>query len=919
MQNIQSNKNKKRALLPSFFRYSLLSAGVMFGISSWCYGEDYFDPSFLTLSGESNQVDLSAFAQEGGIAEGEYTVSVFLNSQDVGQFALFFKKNDKNIITPQFTPKLLESWGINVPNIPELKSLKEDEIINDLTAYIPHSTVKFDVSSLRLNLSIPQVAMNPTYKGYVNMDRWEDGIPALLFNYSLSGSQNRNHNNQNTTQTNNLFASVRGGANIGAWRLRSSMTHSYVKYDGQANQSNNTRQDTNFSNTYLSRDIKALRSTIYAGEASTGSDIFDSVSFKGIKLVSNEQMLPSQLRGYAPAISGVANTNARITVRQNGNIVYETYVAPGPFYINDIQQAGLSGDYDVTVTEADGTERRFIVPYSALPMMLRPGGWQYELTAGRYNGSMTKGSRQSDFVLGTGVYGLQSGITLFGGALVAKDYQATSVGTGVSLGDIGAVSVDMTHSIAKFTSNNNQSDRKTGQSYRIRYSKSLTSTGTSVDLTALRYSTEHYYNFSEFNSQGYSLEEGLSPWTLQRRRSSFQTQLSQQLGGYGSLSFRANRDDYWGNNKTLTGLSIGYSGSTKGVSYGLNYNIDRIKDTNGQWPENRQISLNVSVPFRIFGNSSSLQSIYATTSMTHDNKGRTQNQMGLSGSTFNNAMSYNVSQSWGNQGQTATSNANIGYQGSKGNISTGYSYSNNSNSLNMSLSGGMLVHSGGVTLSRSLGESVALINAPGATGAKLINGDSAVDGQGYAIAPYLTDYMKNSVGIDPTTLPEGVDLPHSNVNVYPTKGAVVKVDIATRVGYQALITLKQQNQKPVPFGAIATLANNESLSDVISGIVGDLGQVYLAGLPEKGQLFIKWGNTPDKQCNISFNLANLTVSADNPIRQVTYICENSDLTSPNKDSSALENKDINTTPIISTENIQPKENTAVFSRWKTFK
>lgn len=919
MQNIQSNKNKKRALLPSFFRYKILSAGVLFGISSWCYGEDYFDPSFLTLSGESSQVDLSAFAQEGGIAEGEYTVSVFLNGQDVGQFALFFKKNDKNTITPQLTPKLLESWGVNVPNISELKSLKEDEIIDDLTTYIPHSTVKFDVATLRLNLSIPQVAMNPTYSGYVNMDRWEDGIPALLFNYSLSGSQNRNHNNQNTTQTNNLFASVRGGANIGAWRLRSSMTHSYVKYDGQANQSNNTRQDTNFSNTYLSRDIKALRSTIYAGEANTGSDIFDSVSFKGIKLVSNEQMLPSQLRGYAPAISGVANTNARITVRQNGNIVYETYVAPGPFYINDIQQAGLSGDYDVTVTEADGTERRFIVPYSALPMMLRPGGWQYELTAGRYNGSMTKGSRQSDFVLGTGVYGLPNGITLFGGALVAKDYQATSIGTGVSLGDIGAVSVDMTHSISKFTSNNNQSDRKTGQSYRIRYSKSLTSTGTSVDLTALRYSTEHYYNFSEFNSQGYSLEEGLSPWTLQRRRSSFQTQLSQQLGGYGSLSFRANRDDYWGNNKTLTGLSIGYSGSTKGVSYGLNYNIDRIKDTNGQWPENRQISLNVSVPFRIFGNSSSLQSIYATTSMTHDNKGRTQNQMGLSGSTFNNAMSYNVSQSWGNQGQTATSNANIGYQGSKGNISTGYSYSNNSNSLNMSLSGGMLVHSGGVTLSRSLGESVALVNAPGATGAKLINGDSEIDGQGYAIAPYLTDYMKNSVGIDPTTLPEGVDLPHSNVNVYPTKGAVVKIDIATRVGYQALITLKQQNQKPVPFGAIATLVKSESLSDVISGIVGDLGQVYLAGLPEKGKLFIKWGNTPDKQCNINFNLANLTVSADNPIRQVTYICENSDLVNSNKESISLEKNNVNTTPIISTENIQPKENNAVFSRWKTFK
>lgn len=48
-------------------------------------------------------------------------------------------------------------------------------------------------------------------------------------------------------------------------------------------------------------------------------------------------------------------------------------MAPGAFYINDIQQAGLSGDYDVTITEADGSERQFVVPYSSLPVMLRPG------------------------------------------------------------------------------------------------------------------------------------------------------------------------------------------------------------------------------------------------------------------------------------------------------------------------------------------------------------------------------------------------------------------------------------------------------------------------------------------------------------------------------------------------------------------
>lgn len=564
-------------------------------------------------------------------------------------------------------------------------------------------------------------------------------------------------------------------------------------------------------------------------------------------------------------------------------------VAPGPFDINDIQQAGLSGDYDVTIHEADGSERKFIVPYSSLPMMLRSGGWKYELAAGRYNGSLTQGSRQSDFVLGTMVYGLPKGITLFGGALVAKDYQATSIGSGISLGDLGAISADITASSAKFHQPQGQTDHKSGQSYRIRYSKSLMSTGTSVDLTALRYSTEHYYSFSEYNEQGYSLEDGVSPWMSQRRRSSFQTQLNQQLGEYGTLHLRANRDDYWGNSKTLTGLSVGYSSSIKGIGFGVNYTIDRIKDQNGAWPENRQISANISIPLRIFGHSSTLQSMYSTASTTYDNQGRTQNQMGVSGSMLDSAFSYGLSQSWGNQGQSASSNASIGYQGGKGSLSAGYSYNDNSQTINMNASGGMLIHSGGVTLSSSMGESVALIRAPGASGTSVTNGSGTIDWQGYAVAPYLADYMKNSVGIDPSTLPEGVDVTHSNGNVYPTRGAVVKVDIATRIGYQALMTLKQQNGKVIPFGTIATLMN-VPVNDDVSGIVGDGGQVYLSGLPESGELLVKWGEQQGSQCRVTFALKDLVTTPENPIRQVAYSCIGEDEKRPS--SEVLPNEPI---------------------------
>lgn len=884
---------------PRGFRLNRVAAAFCLALSPWAAAEDYFDPGFLGLTGEKNTVDLSVFSQEGAVAEGTYTVSVFVNNRSEGTETFEFRKNADGVIAPVLTPALLEAWGVNVSGVTGLDSLSEDSPVDNLGKFIPQASAKLDLSRLRLDISIPQIAMSPHYTRYVNPSLWDDGIPAMLINYNLSGGRSTSRYSGQTSHNDNLFATLRTGLNAGPWRLRSTVTHTYTSGSGD----NSAQAKTSFSNTYLSRDIRRLRSSLLIGESQTGGDIFDSVPFQGVKLSSDEQMLPSQLRGFAPAINGVANSNARITVRQNGNIVYETYLAPGPFYINDIQQSGLSGDYDVTITEADGSERQFIVPYSSLPVMLRPGGWKYELTGGRYDGNLTDGSRSADFVLATAVYGLPKNITLYGGALVSRDYQSVSAGTGISLGYAGALSADITHSKARFDSNETQ----TGQSYRVRYSKSLLSTGTSVDLTALRYSTENYYTFGEFNSEGYRRQDGVNPWMLQRRRSSFQTQISQQMESFGSLHLRYSRDDYWGSDKTLTGMSVGYSNSFNGVGVSVNYNIDRIKNDNNQWPENRQISMNVSVPFSVFGDNRNFQAMYATTSFTHDNKGKTSNYAGLSGSLMEGDFSYSVNQSWGNQGQPANSNANVAYQGGSGSVSAGYSYSDTLQSMNMNLSGGMLVHSDGITLSRSLGESVALVSAPDAGGVS-INGNAAVtDSRGYAVVPYLTNYTRNSIGLDPSSLPDNVDLPQTNVNLYPTKGAVVKAEFATRVGYKVLMTLKHQ-QGVVPFGAVASLADTKPGED-ISGIVGDYGQVYLAGLPEIGKLIVKWGSSSLQQCSAKFNLSKLVMSSDMAIRQMTVSCAG-DVNIPVKaaDTPALIE---DTSQILDTEGAQPAKK----NRW----
>lgn len=832
----------------------------MSGQNAWA--EDYFDPELLSLGTGTTDVDLSAFSQAGGVGEGDYLVTIFVNQREAVSRDLVFKKNARGNVAPQLTPGLLKTLGVNVDQLPALKDLPKDQPVDDLTALIPQSTVKFDLSRLRLDVSIPQVAMQPGRDSQSDPSQWDDGIPAMLFNYNLSAGRNEQTVNSDQRATNNVFANVQTGANAGAWRLRSTVTHSHSD-TGSGNNADSTR----FSNTYLARDIRGWGSRLLMGEASTGGDVLDGVPFRGVQLRSAEQMMPARLRGFAPQITGVANSNARITVRQNGYVVYETYVAPGPFEIKDLYQAGMSGDLDVAVTEADGSVHSFVVPYSSLPVMLRPGAVKYEVTAGRYDGGTTQGSRQSDFVLATLIYGLPKNLTLYGGLLTSQKYSALSLGSGISLGDLGAMSADGTFSSTQFE----DKGRQGGASWRVRYSKSMLTTGTSVDLTALRYSTRNYYSFAEYNSMGYAQRDDVSPWIMSRRRSSFQTQVTQQLGDLGSVSLRANRDDYYGSTKTLTSLSAGYNGSVKGISYGIYYTVDRMKG-NGDWPENRQVSFNLSIPFSIFSYSSALQNTYASSQFTHDNQGRTQGQAGIAGSNADGAFSYSVMQGWGNQDQVSNSTLNLGYQGSKGNVSAGYGYSADMRSMNLNMSGGAVVHSEGVTLSRPLGSSVALISAPGAEGVSLSNNGGKTDSRGFAVVPYLSDYSRNNIGLDPSTLPDNVDLPQNQQTVYPTHGAVVKANFATRIGYQVLMTLTRAGGAGVvPFGATVALVQSAT-SEENTGITGDNGQVYLTGLPQKGELSVMWGKGHDKQCRVSYNLHGLAPTAQMPVIQTSGEC-----------------------------------------------
>ncbi|MCB5308672.1 fimbria/pilus outer membrane usher protein [Yersinia massiliensis] len=834
------------------------------------WGRDYFDAGLLMLDQEqSEKVDLTQFEAADQVPEGAYLVTIFINQIEHGEQTITFQKGSRNKVEPLLTPALLNELGVNTSALPTFSNLPVDKPVEDLPALIPHAQVQFSLAKLRLDISIPQVAMQPNSSNQVDPSLWNQGIPAFLLNYNLNGSRSRRSSQSDlgTSEQTSLFANLRAGLNFDAWRLRSLITHSRNTTNGD-NRAGESTQDTQFINSYLQRDIQPWHSEILAGESSSGGDVFDSIPFRGVKLNSTEEMLPNNLRGFAPVISGVAQSNARVTVRQNGNIVYQTYVAPGPFTLNDLGQSGSSGDLTVTITEADGSVRTQTVAYSTLPVMLRPGAFKYELTGGKYNGSTTVGSQESTFGLGTLVYGLPYNLTLYGGGLVADDYFSSVVGSGLSLGNFGALSADITQSNAKLK---DVDDRQKGESYRLRYAKNIASTGTSIDVATMRYSTRNYYSFSDVNSNGYQLRDDQLPWSQDRKRNSYQLRLSQNMGDFGSLYVSGMRDNYWDNGKVNNNLTAGYSNSYHGVTYGMNYSIDRIKGDNS-WPENRQLSMNVQVPLSLLSGSSLANRSFASYQMTNNNQGSVQNQAGINGTSMDDRLSYNVTQGWSNDGSSDMGSVNTGYRGSKGMANMGYSYGSGYRAVNMNASGGVVAHADGVTLSQPLGDTVALVSAPGARGSKLMSGNNQVDSRGYAVVPYLSNYQRNNISLDPATLPEGVDITQSSQNLYPTKGAVVKANFATRVGYQALVTLSKSSGL-IPFGAVVSVEGMAG-EEPNTSIVGDAGQVYLSGLPESGRLKVKWGGDTSQQCNVAFSLANTPApSAANPIRHLPLRCE----------------------------------------------
>ncbi|MEC5906462.1 MULTISPECIES: outer membrane usher protein [Serratia] len=781
--------------------------------------EIQFNIDVLDVNDRKN-IDLSQFSRSGYIMPGTYGMAVHVNKSDLPEqkIAFYIPDDDPNGSRACVSRSLVEQLGLKTALHRDLSWWHQGECLDEVS--LKGMEVRGDLATSSLYLSIPQAYLDYVSEDWDPPSRWDEGIPGLLLDYNLNAQTQ--HQIQAGTRGYSMSGNGTAGANLGAWRLR-------ADWQAQLNHQTGSGQPTDkrldWSRYYAYRAVSALRSKLTLGEGYLDSGLFDSFRFGGLSLRSDDNMLPPNLRGYAPEVTGVAKSNAKVIISQQGRVLYETTVAAGPFRIQDLNDA-VSGDLDVRVEEQDGSVQAFTMSTASIPYLTRPGALRYKLALGkpsdldhRYRGPL--------FGTGEFSWGVSNGWSLYGGAILGGDYNAAALGIGRDLMMLGALSFDATQSRAKLPYNG---ETLSGGSYRLSYSKSFDELDSQVTFAGYRFSQQNFMSMSEYlDAREYGRRFGNS-------KEMYTITYNQQLRDWGMSAYlNYSHQTYWdkpANDRYNLTLSRYFDvGRFKNLGLSLSAYRNRYNEHNDDG-----MYLSLSVPW---GTGATLS--YNTMLNRNDNTHRAsyydrvddRSNYQLSAGTSRSGA--NLSGYFNRDGDIARVTANASYQQDR--------YS----AFGFSAQGGMTLTTEGGALHRS--------NVPGGTRLLLDSGGvSGVPVRGYgnvaetnlwgkAVVADVNSYYRNKASIDLDKLGDSAEAIKSVVQATLTEGAIGYRKFEVIAGEKAMAVIKLVDGSEPPFGATVRNARQQE-----TGIVNDGGSVYLSGIKAGENMTVHWGGAA--QCEV---------------------------------------------------------------------
>lgn len=862
-----------------------------------------FNRSMLA-GGSSNAANLARFEQGATVLPGVYSLDVYVNQSWVGRLDVRFVAPTPNAnAVPCVTKELLDRMGVAPADAKSATAaqLQSPDACVQLSDLIPDAKLSLDMANLRLDASIPQAYTGQLPRGYVNPASWDQGVPAFLLNYNFNSFHT---SNMGLSQT-STYLGLNAGFNIGPWHFRQDST---VTWQSGVAGAPGQRHWQNID-AYVRRDLPELRSTLTIGDSYTDGAVFDSIRLRGVQLGTDDRMLPQSLRGYAPVIRGVAGGNAKVTVSQNGVQIYQTTVAPGPFVINDLYPGGYGGDLIVTVTEADGRSQIFTVPYASVAQLLRSGITRFDLAAGQVRNAFGLGSKPG-VIQGTIQHGFNNLLTGYAGFQGSEGYGAILAGAAFNT-RFGALAMDITQAHASIPGQ----AAHNGQSFRITYSKLIPETKTSIAVAAYRYSTGGFLNLQnaeyarDYARRGLDIlqyqlanlpmingvpvmslltpaqraalagtifnpDNLLTPTGLLQERDRFTLTTNQQLGEqYGSLYANVSISDYWNQRGRDTQFQFGYSNHFKRLTYSASLSRGRT----GLGGYDNQVFFNANLPL-----GDNVHAPSFSINVNHSDATGSREQATLSGTAGAwNQFTYGATASHGsgaNGGAGNTFSVNAGYNSPYAVLNASAGKGSGFSQESFGASGSLVAHKGGITFGQPLGETAAIVHAPGAAGAHILNTPGVrVDHFGYAVVPYLAPYQLDTIQLDPQGLPLGVELDATSANVAPYAGAIVMLDFKSRFGQALIAHIQTADGKPLPFGTEVVDAKGQTV-----GTVGQAGLVLLRVSSKSGRLTAHWQAAQETMQTCSFDYAAPASDRQSPL---TVTCPAGDANTPTRNGA----------------------------------
>ncbi|WP_427192889.1 outer membrane usher protein [Serratia marcescens] len=776
-----------------------------------------FNTDVLDINDRKN-IDLSQFTRSGYIMPGVYTMVVHVNKNDLPEQPVTFlaPENDPKGSEACLSPELVNQLGLKEKLLSTLNWTHGGRCLD--ASSLAGMEARGDLASSSLYLNIPQAYLEYSSENWDPPSRWDDGIPGLLFDYNVN-AQTQKHQKGGSSYS--LSGNGTGGANLGAWRLRADWQ---ANLNHQTGSSQPTDKQFDWSRYYAYRAIPALRSRLTMGEDYLNSDIFDSLRFTGVSLRSDDSMLPPNLRGYAPEVTGVAKTNAKVVVSQQGRVLYETQVAAGPFRIQDINDA-VSGELDVRVEEQDGSVQEFKMNTANIPYLTRPGTVRYKLATGKPSewGHHLRGP-----MFGTGEFswGISNGWSLYGGGIAGGDYNALSLGIGRDLMALGALSFDATQSRARLP----QDGTLTGGSYRLSYSKNFDEYDSQVTFAGYRFSQEDFMSMGDYLDARY--EGGRSGKSKEMYTITFNKQF-RDLGLSTYLNY--SHQTYWDrapNDRYNLMVSRYFDiGDFKNVSVSLSAYRNRYNERNDDG-----MYLSLSLPWGSAGTLS-----YNMTLDREENAHRVgyynrvdeHNNYQISAGAARSGAT--ASGYYSHQGDMAQINANASYQAGR--------YS----AVGIGAQGGLTMAAEGAVLHRvnTPGGTRLLLDTEGVAGVPVRGYGSTVltNRYGKAVVADVNSYYRNKASIDLNSLSDNVEATRSVVQATLTEGAIGYRKFEVIAGEKAMAIVKLADGSEPPFGATVLNARKQE-----TGIINDGGSVYLSGLNPGERMSVHWNGAA--QCEI---------------------------------------------------------------------